>query len=73
MIFNKNHLGHEFSKFTDTRYYNDFMCKKCKIRIQYEIDRYLSTYEKYFKVNNANILDELNLTCDEEIIKNIIE
>ncbi len=64
--------GHNF--ILDTRYDNNihFVCTKCEMEIINLIysDKYIIV-GKYFK--EAHYLDNLQLTCNDLIIKNIIE
>lgn len=47
---------------------NDYVCIKCKIVIWHDI-----TYKQVRFLGNDNWINELELTCEEHIIKNIIE
>ena len=68
-----NHLGHDFS---DPTLYEALMrkCKKCNIKVYHssESDRYNSCDAVSF-INTGNLYPTLTITCDEMIIKNIIE
>lgn len=63
------YLGHNL--IAHVRDYNKFICIKCKKYIYH--NNYYS--ENYYCINNltGDIKYKLILTCDEEIIKEIIE
>lgn len=74
MIFNKNHLGHLLFVRNDHIALNndswiDCICKKCKAYICFDKinENYVSNIE------NIAFFDDLKLTCDEIIIKNLLE
>jgi hypothetical protein len=78
-MIDKNHMGHEFVHNSETGNVGSrciyYTCSKCKIIIFNTEDK----YERKIFISNDwtgtpfEPNDELNLTCDEVIIKNIIE
>lgn len=64
---NLNYLKHKLTRISDSKYI--FTCEKCNSIIKYDIHSniyyYLDTGDGHFY--------SLMLTCDEMIIKNIIE
>ena len=82
-MFNKNHLGHSFVDLDLDRDYNgvSLICEICEIKVFYYHPR---KYEKYkhwddfpgnytVRTVNKNYNDAELITCDEVVIKNIIE
>ena len=74
-ILDKNYLGHDFKKYIWMPILNylddDYICKKCNIIIEfgYSTDyTYKQIFGKYTRLDC-----EFKLTCDEYLIKNIIE
>ena len=67
--FDPNYFGHEFSKddrlFLNLQGYNCFVCSKCNVVIHYE-----ETADYWIFRDGWT---KFNLTCDEYIIKSIIE
>jgi len=78
MLSNFEYLGHNFSPLTKTTCYVTYFCLKCNCKIsKCEIgipysnvkeDKYWVCFNQLYVFHNS-----LNLTCDEIIIKNIIE
>ena len=71
-MIDKNYLGHKLEHYTYFYPHYDFKCEKCNIILYYnEQDKY------QYNLCDGNCLVNLgpkcNLTCDEYIIKNIIE
>ena len=64
-MFNKNYLGHNFSeRFSEFDFY--FKCSKCLILIYFE--------KTYVFCDGAGMrLSDQTLTCDEVIIKKLLE
>ena len=66
-----NYLGHEVVLYTKHYKNGDYKCSKCGIVLYYNTND-----RTYFIVNDSED-DEVgpmcNITCDEQIIKNIIE
>lgn len=70
-MYNKNYNGHEFTmSYDDIQQHTIFSCMKCKKIFSYEI--YLINIEKYIEWNGFS-WELIKLTCNETIIKNIIE
>jgi hypothetical protein len=71
-MFNPNYMGHEFTKADVLPQYlqrfNYFKCAKCNVTIDYGE----GTKIYWIFINNGGWV-EFNLTCDEVIIKSIIE
>jgi len=65
--FSKYYLGHNFYPKDIGFFLSDFQCVKCKVRICF------NAVGKYITCNHRVIGDELKFSCDEMIIKNIIE
>lgn len=63
---NKNILGHNF--YVNDQYSESYICSKCGIQI---FNFY--TYKKIYTYDKCSFGTVLELTCDEQIIKNIIE
>ena len=79
-MINKKYLGHNFIRDYASAIERDYKCTICNIKIDYrDVDYgihnvYLILKYEAIKVGNITITDgELLLTCDEMIIKNIIE
>jgi membrane-bound inhibitor of C-type lysozyme len=69
-MFDKNYLGHKFKRSEKyNKMYEDYICEKCDIEVAYANNRIISLNAKI--VNHK--FPALNLTCEEIIIKNIIE
>lgn len=70
-MLNKNYIGHKFEQHIITNYYK---CKKCNIRMYYFGETAFNTSEYHFYADDlvGSQLDD-NMTCDNFIIKNIIE
>lgn len=67
-MINKNYLNHNF---IEMKRNNDYICSKCKIMIWYYEGLKTQYWMLFNNTVSAGIL--LNLTCNEMIIKNIIE
>jgi hypothetical protein len=67
-MFDKNHLDHNLIK----KYSNLYTCNKCNIDIVYwdKCDDYYDVYRAHYKYK---MYDKELLSCDEWIIKGIIE
>lgn len=77
---NKNYLGHEFIKYDKFNCGRDFICTKCNMAIDFRVleqinglivDAYYILVPKHGLVVEATINCEI--TCEEYIIKNILE
>ncbi len=74
---NRNYLGHNFIQFSSNN--SILKCNSCGVVIVYILDEDLSEYNlrvldfKYQKTYSKFIGDILTLTCNEIIIKQIIE
>lgn len=68
--FNKNYLGHEFTSLNSLAYPFDFICNKCNSRIKHDIN---DKNNLYSIANDGKIYPNKIISCDEMIIKNIIE
>ena len=70
-MFNSNYMGHEFTKDDllpeSLRRYNYFKCTKCNVIIAYDEGT------KIYWIFISSRWVEFNLTCNEMIIKSIIE
>lgn len=71
--FNRFHYGHDFIKYTCFGFLNDYQCTKCKMVIEYYYFK-----NQYFIItvhgpNSYSNNETVNISCDEFIIKNIIE
>lgn len=66
---NKNYLGHSFI-LKETRYknYYKYICERCNVAIYYESPGHYDLDE-----DEGEVFEQLELTCEEIIIKNIIE
>lgn len=66
-MFNKNHLGHELVKnaYKINRYY----CEKCKTTVRFDDGLYSYLTDKRILM----FYTELDITCDEMIIKELLE
>jgi hypothetical protein len=81
MSFDINYLGHQFilnqDEATDPLGENEFKCTKCKVIAYQKLNGGKYNYWAGWKNNGpqpvALFWQELTLTCDEFIIKNIIE
>lgn len=65
-MFDKNYLGHDLIK--NSYYLNRYYCEKCSTTVMYNagcVYSYLSS-----KINHYEILD---ISCDEMIIKGLLE
>lgn len=77
-LINLNLFEHQFidytkkiiSKYNDTHY---LRCKICKINIEVEINYNLTNNKNYYKYRNNQNYEEVKLTCNETIIKNLLE
>lgn len=72
MIIDLNYLGHKFSiKYSNAPYkYFDYQCKKCKVLVWYDVsDGNYSIIDSDLQLTT----EYLNNTCDEMIVKNILE
>jgi len=70
--FDINYLGHDFDVYISPEpgeYMHDYSCLKCKVRIVYNPE---VEYERFVVVDDSEVFDPC-LTCEENIIKNIIE
>lgn len=65
MEFDKNYLDHDFIKWIVKSW---FICKKCKVLI-FDYERNIDRYKFY--INNVRY--ENQFSCNEVIIKNLIE
>lgn len=74
-MFNRYYLNHKFIEY-DGFGLSDFVCEKCNMIIYHSKD-ILKFSEKYCIIRddgqNGEIDDMPNITCEEYIIKNIIE
>lgn len=77
-----NYLGHKFYKADLFKYKNDYICEVCNIRLYDEDDCETLEYGGLFIVvfanpnNSSGIVDFTEiyeLTCSEQLIKNILE
>ena len=64
----EDHMGHDFKLLKNTIYTVYLICKKCKIKV-YSNDDNNNIFHCYSDTNGWMKL----ITCDEMIIKNIIE
>lgn len=71
-MLNINYLGHTFIfyKVDLTCYVDEFICEKCNIIVW--CDNFTIKYY-YIRPNYHWFSELLELTCDEHVIKNIIE
>jgi len=67
------HLGHKFKLIYEDWICYSYLCEKCNC----VVDLYINNHAKYDNLllmyDNDKYYEKLNLTCDEIIIKNIIE
>ncbi len=70
-MFDKNYLGHYFLKYKYDKFGYDFKCETCGIIIWIE-----GNYsDSYYMINNKgyHTFLKVNLSCNDFIIKGIIE
>lgn len=78
--FNKKHMNHNFDSCCELKSFvypyepqnNIFKCLKCNIKIYFS-NNINGKYFTFTERIKSRIWSELKLTCEEEIIKNIIE
>lgn len=74
---NLNYLGHQFenNNSTDTEFVDRFTCINCKIIVYFRKDgkQNIPIISSISQILKTNIFDGLHLTCNEIIIKEIIE
>lgn len=63
--FDENHLGHKIKISKKLRFWIDGTCKDCKSLITFNIEKKI-----YYDLDNMH---ELTYTCNEKIIKNLLE
>ncbi len=69
--FNKNYINHNFIPISTLDNGRFYICSKCKIELDF-IGTSKNPYVK--RINNGElVIETLILSCEEEIIKNIIE
>ncbi len=67
-MFDRNYLGHKFEIFTAWSNNNyDYKCSVCKCKVYY------NGFGDYVRLVKKNALSVYVLSCNEYIIKNIIE
>lgn len=68
------YLCHDFENAYSSKHHDDFICKNCKIRVYIKDDRLIYIYN-YIDDNLSGEIswEFVNLTCNEQIIKNILE
>lgn len=72
-MFNLNYLNHDFILLDNYSYsysFKHFKCSNCKILIGYYFN---GKFDNYYVVDNINGSYHLKLTCNEQIIKNLLE
>lgn len=70
-MFDKNYLNHNFTHIEYNEYNNKYSCSKCNIKIHFSF--YSNYYLMDFNKNGHFIKDTLKLSCDESIIKGLLE
>ena len=76
-MFDKNYLGHNLISYTRYDGDNDYICTNCGIEIYY-IEQFKFNYYKqsefnYYFLNGYECGGICEISCDDFIIKNIIE
>ncbi len=69
MTFDENYLGHKLVK--NAYKLNRYYCDKCKSTVLFDVDS--NSYHYLTDTTTVNLYEQLNITCDEMIIKGIIE
>ena len=70
-MFNSNYLGHNLIHLEKYQIDTDYICKKCGVEIFYEYFGNRDWYYYILDVDRTN--GECNISCEDYIIKNIIE
>ena len=70
-MFNKNYLGHNFILCKNC--HMTYRCSRCESLIQDDSDDGTLKYTLLVDINRKNFSTQEILTCDEYIIKSIIE
>ena len=67
MIFNKNHSNHFIKIITNNEFILNGICEKCENKISF-------FKKEGFYIYSEHIINfDYNLTCDEIVIKNLLE
>ena len=74
-MFDKNYLDHSFDHMIvlGKIQYDYFICNKCNVRIWFYNRYFMASMKGRIRPHAVLPYTELTLTCEEVIIKNIIE
>lgn len=73
MKIDNSYLGHNFKEFTTYYVEDDYKCDKCGVEINVEPDSNDRLYYNILSKTGEYLTVPLEITCKDNIIKNIIE
>lgn len=74
-MINLNYLNHNFQLYYGYNAVHDFECKNCKVHMHYVLESLIDGVEKYYLISKitTRISGKIELTCNEYLIKDILE